>query len=118
MTDGARKIAEDIFTIIAEAEAKAHGKSIDEVHFHEVGAIDSIVDVVAVAVCLDNLGITECIVPVVYEGRGFVHCAHGDMPIPVPAVTAIAELKGLPLHPTDMEAELVTPTGAGNPWSN
>ncbi len=112
MTDGARKIAEDIFKIIAEAEAKAHGMSIEEVHFHEVGAIDSIVDVVAVAVCLDNLGITECIVPVVYEGRGFVHCAHGDMPIPVPAVTAIAELKGLPLHPTDMEAELVTPTGA------
>ena len=112
MTDGARGIAKKIFNIIAEAEAKAHGKSIEEVHFHEVGAIDSIVDIISTAVCLDNLDITECIVPALYEGQGFVHCAHGDMPIPVPAVVNITQANNINLHITDMEAELVTPTGA------
>lgn len=112
MTAGARIIANRIFTIIAEAESKAHGVPVEEVHFHEVGAIDSIVDIVAVAVCLDNLDITQTIVPTVYEGRGFVRCQHGEIPIPVPAVTHIAQAHQLPLHITDMEAELVTPTGA------
>ncbi|MGN0170808.1 MAG: nickel pincer cofactor biosynthesis protein LarC [Lachnospiraceae bacterium] len=112
MTGGAKTIANRIFTIIAEAESKAHGVPVQEVHFHEVGAIDSIVDIIAVAVCLDNLGITRTIVPVVYEGRGYVRCQHGEIPIPVPAVTHIAQAHQLPLHSTDMEAELVTPTGA------
>jgi len=85
---------------------------LEHVHFHEVGAVDSIVDIVAVAVCVDNLGITEVIVPELYEGRGFVRCQHGTIPIPVPAVANIAVAHDLHLHITSTEGELVTPTGA------
>jgi hypothetical protein len=85
---------------------------IDQVHFHEVGAVDSIVDIVAVAVCLDNLGITDVIVPEIYEGRGLVRCQHGVIPVPVPAVTHIAGSHNIHLHITSTEGELITPTGA------
>lgn len=112
MADGAKKTALDIFRVLAEAEAKAHGETVDSVHFHEVGAVDSIVDIAAAAICLDNLGINEVIVPELYEGRGTVRCAHGILPIPVPAVMHIAAEHGLTLHMTNVEAELVTPTGA------
>lgn len=108
----AKKTALDIFMILAEAEAKAHGVSVEEVHFHEVGAVDSIVDIVAAAVCLDDLDITEVIVPELYEGRGTVRCQHGIIPVPVPAVVNIAESYHIALHMTRTEAELVTPTGA------
>lgn len=112
LTPGAGKTAERIFTILADAEAKAHGVPLDEVHFHEVGAVDSIVDIVAAAVCLDDLDITEVIVPGICEGRGFVRCQHGVIPVPVPAVANIAQAYGLSLHLTETEGELVTPTGA------
>ena len=112
MTDHAKAIAVRIFEIIADAEAKAHGLPRNEVHFHEVGAVDSIVDIAAVATCLDNLGIDEVIVPVLYEGRGTVRCQHGILPIPVPAVANIADAYHLSLHLTDTEGEFVTPTGA------
>ena len=112
MTDHAKATAVRIFEIIADAEAKAHGLPRNEVHFHEVGAVDSIVDIAAVAVCLDNLGIDEVIVPVLYEGRGTVRCQHGILPIPVPAVANIADAHHLPLHLTDTQGEFVTPTGA------
>lgn len=112
MTDHAKAIAVRIFEIIADAEAKAHGLPRNEVHFHEVGAVDSIVDIAAVAVCLNNLGIDEVIVPVLYEGRGTVRCQHGVLPIPVPAVANIADAYHLSLHLTDTEGEFVTPTGA------
>lgn len=112
ITDHAKALAIRIFSIIADAEAKAHGVSSERVHFHEVGAVDSIVDIVAVAVCLDNLDIREVIVPEVYEGRGFVRCQHGTIPIPVPAVTHIAASHQLNLHITSTEGELITPTGA------
>ena len=112
ITDCAKALAIRIFSIIADAEAKAHGVPSDRVHFHEVGAVDSIVDIVAVAVCLDNLDIREVIVPEVYEGRGFVRCQHGTIPIPVPAVTHIAASHQLNLHITSTEGELITPTGA------
>ncbi len=108
----AEKTAKHIFSIIADAEAKAHGVPSSEVHFHEVGAVDSIVDIVAVAVCLDNLGITEVIVPELYEGRGVVRCQHGLLPIPVPAVSNIVAAYQLPLHLTQTQGELITPTGA------
>ena len=112
ITPEAKKIAENIFTILAEAEAKAHGVELDEVHFHEVGAVDSIVDIVAVAVCLDNLNITDVVSTELYEGYGFVRCQHGVIPVLVPAVANIAEKHGLSLHITNIEGELVTPTGA------
>ena len=112
MNTGAKKIAEEIFYVLAEAEAKAHGSTIDQVHFHEVGAVDSIVDIAAAAICLDNLAVSEVIVPELYEGRGTVRCAHGILPVPVPAVMNIASAHGITLHLTNTEAELVTPTGA------
>ena len=112
ITENAKSVAKRIFYIVAAAEAKAHGKSIDEVHFHEVGAIDSIVDIVATAICLDNLGIKEVIISELYEGTGFITCQHGLLPIPVPAVLNIASEHQLPLHITNVKGELVTPTGA------
>ncbi|MGV8905756.1 MAG: nickel pincer cofactor biosynthesis protein LarC [Acetobacterium sp.] len=112
ITAHAKDLASRIFTIIGEAEARAHGLKLNQVHFHEVGAVDSIVDIVAVAVCLDNLEINAVIVPELYEGRGFVRCQHGMIPIPVPAVTHIAASHDLHLHITETEGELITPTGA------
>ena len=81
-------------------------------HFHEVGAVDSIVDIISVAVCLDDLGVTECIVPGLFEGTGTVRCQHGVMSVPVPAVLNIVQEHGLKLSMTDIKGELVTPTGA------
>ena len=110
LTDGAKAIAIRIFEILAEAEAKAHGVPKEQVHFHEVGAVDSIVDIVAAAFCIDNLNITEVIVPKLYEGCGCIRCQHGIIPVPAPAVVNIVEANGLSLHLTDVEGELVTPT--------
>lgn len=73
---------------LGEAEAAAHGTTLEQVHFHEVGAVDSIVDVVAAAVCLDNLEIDAVVVPVLYEGVGHIRCQHGMMPVPVPLCCA------------------------------
>ncbi|MDD2972864.1 MAG: nickel pincer cofactor biosynthesis protein LarC [Lachnospiraceae bacterium] len=112
MSEHARELAIRIFTILGQAEAKAHGTTLEEVHFHEVGTVDSIVDIIAAAVCLDNLQIHDVIIPVLYEGIGKIHCQHGILPIPVPAVANIISANHLALHVTDMEAELVTPTGA------
>ena len=112
MTQGAKAIAKRIFGILAQAEAKAHGVPLEEVHFHEVGAVDSIVDIISVAVCLDNLGITECIVPVLYEGCGTIRCQHGILPVPVPAVANIVSEHNLDLSITESKGEFVTPTGA------
>nr|WP_321451433.1 nickel pincer cofactor biosynthesis protein LarC [uncultured Carboxylicivirga sp.] len=112
ITAKAKKIALDIFQVIGEAEAKAHAMTVEEVHFHEVGAVDSIVDIVAVAVCIDNLEIDNVIVPVLYEGTGTVRCQHGILPIPVPAVSNIASQYGLNLKITSTQGEFITPTGA------
>jgi uncharacterized protein (TIGR00299 family) protein len=112
ITPRAKELAKKIFHIIATAEARVHAKPLDEVHFHEVGAVDSIVDIVATAICLDNLGIGPVIVSELYEGTGQIECQHGLLPIPVPAVANIAAEHQLSLHITNVKGELVTPTGA------
>ncbi len=112
MTPKAKEISVRIFNILAEAEAKAHGVPVEEVHFHEVGAVDSIVDIISAAVCLDNLGIKECIITELCEGCGTIRCQHGILPVPVPAVANIAADNQLNLSITECRGELVTPTGA------
>lgn len=112
LSEGAKRLAFRIFDILADAEAKAHGVPREEVHFHEVGAVDSIVDIVAVAVCLDDLAPDCIVVSALSEGTGTVRCQHGILPIPVPAVTNIVTAYGLPIHHTQVLGELVTPTGA------
>lgn len=112
LNEGAHRIACSIFDTLAEAEAEAHETTKDEVHFHEVGALDSIADIISVAVCMDNLDIGECIITELCEGRGTVRCAHGILDIPVPAVRAISKQHGLVLHEIDAVGEYVTPTGA------
>lgn len=112
MTGRAKETAKSIFRILAKAEAEAHGVPENDVHFHEVGAVDSIVDIISAAVCLDNLGVEECIVPVLCEGTGTVFCQHGVLNVPVPAVLNIVREHRLELSITDVKGELVTPTGA------
>lgn len=112
MTDGARALALKVFDIIADSEAKAHGIPKDQVHFHEVGAVDSIVDVIAFAVCFDNLGVNKVYVPKIFEGSGTVRCQHGILPIPVPAVMNIAASYNLKLSVSEEKGEFITPTGA------
>lgn len=112
LKERAKKTSVDIFSVLADAEAKAHGVPKDQVYFHEVGAVDSIVDILSVAICLDNLDIDRVIVTELCEGRGTVRCQHGILPIPVPAVANIVQANHLKLKLTQVEGELVTPTGA------
>ena len=102
--------AVQIFTRLAEAEAHVHNEPVDHVHFHEVGALDAIVDVVGAAICLDALQIDRFISSPIHVGSGMVKMAHGQFPIPPPAVTEL--LKGVPFYATDIKGELLTPTGA------
>ena len=99
-----------IFEVIARAEAKIHSKSIDEIHFHEVGAIDSIVDIVGAAICIDYLKPEKVLSSTVELGGGFVKCAHGVFPVPAPATAEI--LKGIPVKKGKVDKETTTPTGA------
>lgn len=108
---GAKSLACRIFEILAEAEAKAHGTTVEQVHFHEVGAIDSIIDIIAFAYCFDSIGINDVIIPCLYDGVGTVRCQHGILQIPVPAVKNIAKSNNIELKITDIQGELVTPTG-------
>ena len=112
MTEGARALALKTFRILAEAEAAAHAVPLGEVHFHEVGAVDSIVDIIAASVLVDSLGIGRAIVPVLVDGHGTIRCQHGIIPVPAPATLNVCTSCGLPLSQADIEGELVTPTGA------
>ena len=110
LSTGIKQTSLAIFQTLAEAEGKVHGLSADEVHFHEVGAVDSIVDVVGTAVCLDYLEIDKIFAAKLNTGTGFVKCAHGLMPIPAPATAEL--LCGWPTYHQGTPSELTTPTGA------
>ncbi len=111
-SERARGLARKAFHILAQAEAKAHGLPIDQVHFHEVGAVDSIVDVLSAAFLIDDLHIDRVIVPALTDGHGTIRCQHGIIPVPVPATLNICIAHGLPLASSSVEGELATPTGA------
>lgn len=110
MADDIKRQSLAVFQALGEAEAKVHGLPIEAVHFHEVGAVDCILDIVGTCWALHRLGIEQIGVSPLHVGSGFVHCAHGMMPVPAPATAEL--LKGLPYYSTDIKGELVTPTGA------
>jgi hypothetical protein len=105
-----KELSARIFRCLAEAEAKVHGVTLAEVHFHEVGAIDSIIDIVGVAICLDFLGIEQIIASSLPLCHGFIECEHGLLPLPAPATAEL--MKGVPTHGIVGSGERVTPTGA------
>jgi uncharacterized protein (TIGR00299 family) protein len=110
---GAKLLAVKIFREIGRAEAKVHGTDINEIHFHEVGALDSIADITGAAICLDMLGIEKVYSSALHDGRGTIECAHGIIPIPVPAVVEMLKGSKIPLVQENVNTEMVTPTGAG-----
>ncbi|MCX8131066.1 MAG: nickel pincer cofactor biosynthesis protein LarC [Clostridia bacterium] len=113
LNQNVKDFSKRVFREIAKAEAKVHNKDINEVHFHEVGAIDSIVDIVGAAICLDLLGIQRVHSSPLHDGHGFIECQHGIIPVPVPAVMEMLKNSDIPLVSEDVNTELVTPTGMG-----
>lgn len=110
LADRVRQKALAVFRRLAEAEAKVHQTTPDRIHFHEVGAIDAIVDIVGVCIALERLGVEAVHCAPLPMGRGFAECAHGTIPLPAPAVVEL--VRGVPVYSVDEEGELVTPTGA------
>ena len=110
LSDGVKTHSQGIFTRLAEAEAKIHNTSVDKIHFHEVGAVDAIVDVVGACIGMEKLGIEEVHVSTIHVGTGTLECAHGTLPVPPPATLEL--LKDVPVRSSGIEHELVTPTGA------
>jgi pyridinium-3,5-bisthiocarboxylic acid mononucleotide nickel chelatase len=110
LTPRQRELALKIFRRLAQAEAAVHGLPLEKVHFHEVGALDSIADIVGAAIGVDSLGVERFTSSPVPTGTGMVQCAHGLMPIPAPGTAQL--LKGVPIRPCNIKAELTTPTGA------
>ena len=110
ISDGAKALAVAIFEALGVAEAKIHDTTIDNVHFHEVGAVDAMVDIVCAAVAVDSLGVDEILCSPLNVGGGTVKCAHGTLPVPAPATLEL--LKDAPIYSSGIQFELVTPTGA------
>ena len=107
-----KDLAKRIFERVAKAEAKVHNKTLEEVHFHEVGAIDSIVDIVGTAILINKINPDRIISSIVNDGYGFIECAHGTMSVPVPATSEIFANSKVKFRQIDVDTELVTPTGA------
>lgn len=105
-----KKMSVDMFEKLAEAEAKVHEKSPEEVHFHEVGAVDSIVDIIGTAILIDMIKPDKIVSSPLPVSSGFVDTQHGLMPVPAPATAEL--LKGIPVYQSDVKGEIVTPTGA------
>lgn len=110
VSDGAVDLARRVFRRLAEAEGEVHGQPAHEVHFHEVGAVDAIIDVLGACLAFERLQVDEVVCSDLPMGRGTVGCEHGELPLPAPAVAAM--LKGVPVRSVDVEGETVTPTGA------
>jgi pyridinium-3,5-bisthiocarboxylic acid mononucleotide nickel chelatase len=110
LSDSIRQKALTVFTRLAEAEAKIHQTTVERIHFHEVGAVDAIVDIVGACIGLETLGVEQVVCAPLPMGRGFVECAHGTIPLPAPATLEL--IQGVPVYSVDVEGELVTPTGA------
>jgi pyridinium-3,5-bisthiocarboxylic acid mononucleotide nickel chelatase len=110
LPDSIQQQANQVFRTLAEVEAKIHHHPVDQIHLHELGGLDTIIDVVGVLLGLDHLQIQQVYASPLPMARGFVNSAHGPLPLPAPATLAL--LEGVPLYGTDMQAELVTPTGA------
>ncbi|MDK2800685.1 MAG: pyridinium-3,5-bisthiocarboxylic acid mononucleotide nickel chelatase [Clostridiales bacterium] len=107
-----KNLSKAMFLKVAQAEAKIHGTTIENIHFHEVGALDSIVDIVGVAICINMLKIDKVISSPLHDGTGFIKCQHGLIPIPAPATLEILRNGSIPFYSTGIKYELVTPTGA------
>lgn len=112
ISDGAKNLAKRIFMRVAKAESKVHGKSLEEVHFHEVGALDSIVDIIGTAILIDMIKPDRICSSVVNDGYGFILCQHGHMPVPVPATAEIYADSNIKYRQIEVNNEMVTPTGA------
>ena len=110
--DRVKETAKRIFRVLAEAEGEVHGKPPEEVHFHEVGAVDSIVDIVSTAICIDQLAPDRIVFSTLREGFGFVRCQHGLMPVPAPATLKLLQKCGAAVEFIQVRGEMVTPTGA------
>ncbi len=113
LDEAVRRTAQSIFAVIAEAEAAVHGVAIADVHFHEVGAIDSIVDIVGAALALESLDIHEVVCSPLVDGSGTIRCQHGIIPVPVPAVARMLQGTSIPFRTCEVPTELITPTGMG-----
>ena len=107
-----KQLAKNIFLKVANAESKVHNKPLEKVHFHEVGAIDSIIDIVGTAILISKINPDKIISSTVNEGYGFITCAHGKMSVPVPATAEIFASEKVKIKQIDVDTELVTPTGA------
>lgn len=107
-----KDLAKRIFLRVAKAESKVHNKPLEEVHFHEVGAIDSIIDIVGTAILINKINPDKILSSIVNDGYGFIECAHGTMAVPVPATTEIFASSNVKFRQIDIDTELVTPTGA------